>query len=118
LQQLLIVPYRTGFSQGFRERDEVAFSASLDVPNGDRCCGEKNEAEEAITKRFRRMKILLVEQQKNVGTAKRFRFFTTDGATKYFSKLRLEKRLEIRATIEPDSQDVFCRSSSSALCLM
>jgi len=78
----------------------------------------KNEAQKRITKCFRRMKILLVEQQKSVAMAKRIRFFTTDGATKYFSKWRLEKRLEIRATIEPDSQDVFCRSSSSALCLM
>ena len=37
----------------------------------------------------------------------RVRFFTVDGATDFFSKRGLENGVEIRATIEPDSQDVF-----------
>jgi hypothetical protein len=40
-------------------------------------------------------------------SAKVFRFFTADGATQLFSKWALENSVEIRATIEPDSQDVF-----------
>jgi hypothetical protein len=36
-----------------------------------------------------------------------FQFFTEDGATQFFSKWTLENGVEIRATIEPDSQDVF-----------
>ena len=40
-------------------------------------------------------------------STKLFRFFTEDGATKIFSITTLEKRWVFRATIEPDSQDVF-----------
>lgn len=39
--------------------------------------------------------------------AKVFLFFTADGATQFFSNWVLENDVEIRATIEPDSQDVF-----------
>ena len=42
-------------------------------------------------------------------SAKVFRFFTADGATQFFSKWALENSVEIRATIEPDSQDVFLK---------
>ena len=37
-----------------------------------------------------------------------FRVFTANGATPFFSLSALEKRLVFRATIEPDSQEVFC----------
>jgi hypothetical protein len=37
-----------------------------------------------------------------------FRVFTANGATPFFSTQALEKRLVFRATIEPDSQEVFC----------
>src|SRR3954454_19601438 len=40
-------------------------------------------------------------------SAKVFRFFTAYGATQFFSNWTLETGVEIRATIEPDSQDVF-----------
>ena len=40
-------------------------------------------------------------------TTKVFLVFTVNGATQFFSRQALEKRLVFRATIEPDSQDVF-----------
>ena len=59
------------------------------------------------TRRFRdRQKVLcIVVFLRDAG--ERVRFFTVDGATDFFSKRGLENGVEIRATIEPDSQDVF-----------
>jgi hypothetical protein len=60
LQQLSIVPYRAGFSQGcLRARGKGRPHASLGTAE-DRNRGERNEARKRITKSFRLMKILLI----------------------------------------------------------